>query len=140
LKELAGTLVEHSPECKVCEDADADPACEFEDALEELDPRNIESFLIYGFMQDQLQYIGMEGVPGPLPLHSLTVGLELLEVPREDWLEIIHRIRLLHNVWCEIQAEERKRNSSNSKRGRPSTESDPRELMSIPFAKKQEST
>lgn len=68
-------------------------------ALREIDARNMDAIRVYSFVQDQLQYLGMEGVQGPLPLHQIKVGLEILDMPREDWVGLVQRVRILHGEY-----------------------------------------
>lgn len=102
--------------------------------MDKLDARNGEALLLYHFVQDQTQYIGSEGVVGPLPLTAVKAALEILEVPHDSWLELIHRVRILHGAWTARQNSELK-----SKRGKPQAkEAEPNEMLKIPFAKKVE--
>jgi len=107
--------------------------------MSRLDDRNIESLNTYIFVQDQTQYVGMEGAIGPLPLPAIKVGLELLDVPRDEWLEVLQRVRILHAAWAKHNTDEKRREKNTpSRRNRPAKEAQPREMMALPFAKKRE--
>lgn len=138
MKRIAGVLVGRGLKCHTCDDNQRKfkevPACEREDykddcpfdlVLREIDDRNSEAYVMYAQVQDQVQYVGMDGVLGPLPLSEITTVLEVNDVPKEDWTEYIDRIRILHTTYC---------NTHNKKGGGGGD--DPRKLMALPFAKR----
>ncbi len=107
--------------------------CQYDLALREMDLTNKNALAIYHFVQDQVQYLGMEGAFGPLPLSAITEALTVLDVDRDEWLHYIDRVRVLHQSFCSIHNKKKDGRGKAAPTGRDDGASS---TMNVPFAQK----